>query len=45
MEIFEKFTDTIFLKEENSLEEQLNKLRTRRDKVVKKKKYSSFGES
>ena len=45
MEIFEKFTETIFLKEENSLEEQLNKLRTRRDKVVEKKKYSSFGES
>jgi len=36
--IFEKFTDTIFLKEENSLEEQLNKLRTMRDKVVEKEK-------
>ena len=45
MEIFEKFTDTIFLREENSLEEQLNKLRTSIDKVVEKKKYSSFGES
>lgn len=36
MALFEKFTDTIFLKEENSLEKQLNILRKERDKVLEK---------
>lgn len=38
MVLFEKFTDTVFLKEENGLEQQLNKLKSMKDKVVEKEK-------
>lgn len=49
MALFEKITDTIFLKEENSLENQLNILRKERDKVLEKDikllEYGLYGEN
>lgn len=38
MALFERFVDTIFLKDDNSLEEQINELKSIRDKVVEKDK-------
>lgn len=38
MSLFERFTDTVFLKEENSLEQQLAKLRSMQDDVLEKDK-------